>query len=76
VTAGRMIGSARIASGHSVEDLAALTRLRASILTAMEQDDFSMCGGDAYAKGHLRTLAPILGLDPDALVSAYEGESH
>jgi cytoskeletal protein RodZ len=42
----------------------------------MEQDDFSMCGGDAYAKGHLRTLAPILGLDPDALVSAYEGESH
>jgi len=76
MTAGRMIASARISSGQRVEQLASVTRLRASILTAMEQDDFSMCGGDAYAKGHLRTLAPILGLDPEVLVLAFEGSPH
>jgi len=72
VSAGRMIAAARIANGLSLEDLAASTRLRASILSAMEQDDFSLCGGDVYVKGHLRSLAPLLGLDPDALVSEFE----
>ena len=72
MSAGRMIASARIASGLSLEDLASSTRLRASILSAMEQDDFSLCGGDVYVKGHLRALAPLLGLDPDVLVSEFE----
>lgn len=72
MSAGQMIAAARSASGLSLEALAAITRLRASILSAMEEDDFSLCGGDAYVKGHLRTLAPILGLDPDDLVLAYE----
>jgi len=76
MSAGRMIASARIASGQSVEQLASVTRLRASILAAIEQDDFSMCGGDAYTKGHLRTLASILGLDPEVLVLAFEGSPH
>lgn len=72
MSAGRMIAVARTASGLSLEELATITRLRASILSAMEEDDFSLCGGDVYVKGHLRTLAPILGLDPDDLVLAYE----
>ena len=72
MSAGRMISVARLAAGLSIEDLAATTRLRASILSAMEDDDFSLCGGDVYVKGHLRTIAPIVGLDPDALVLAFE----
>jgi len=72
MSAGRMISVARTAAGLSLEDLATKTRLRASILAAMEEGDFSLCGGDVYVKGHLRTLAPILGLDPEALVLAYE----
>jgi hypothetical protein len=67
-----MIAVARTAAGLSLDDLATTTRLRASILSAMEEDDFSLCGGDVYVKGHLRTIAPILGLDPDVLVLAFE----
>ncbi len=35
----------------SLDDLAQATKLRASILSAMEQDDFSHCGGVVYARG-------------------------
>ena len=72
MSAGRMIAVARTATGLSLDDLAASTRLRASILSAMEADDFSVCGGDVYVRGHLRAIAPILGIDADALVLAFE----
>lgn len=72
MSAGRMISVARLAAGLSLDDLAATTRLRASILAAMEDDDFSLCGGDVYVKGHLRTIAPLVGLDPESLVQAFE----
>jgi acetyl-CoA carboxylase carboxyltransferase component len=40
-------------------------------LEAIEDDDFSLCGGDSYAIGHLRIIAKAVGLDGDDLVSAY-----
>ena len=71
MTAGRMIRAARLERGLSIDDLAEATKLRASILTAMEDDDFSHCGGAVYARGQLRGLAGVLGLDPDDLVDAF-----
>ena len=32
-------------------------------------DDFTLCGGDVYARGHVRTIAKVVGADPDALVA-------
>lgn len=72
MSAGQMLSAARTASGLSLEDVAHATKLRASILAAMEQDDFSHCGGTAYARGQLRSIAPVVGLDPDDLVDAYD----
>ena len=72
MSAGSMIRTARDARGLSLEDLAHSTKLRASILAAMEDDDFSHCGGMVYARGQLRAIAPVLGLDPEALVNAFE----
>jgi cytoskeletal protein RodZ len=57
----------------SLEELAQVTKLRASILAAMENDDFSHCGGLVYARGQLKAMAPVLGLDPDDLVDAFNG---
>ncbi len=71
MSAGNMLNAARVARGMSLEDLADSTKLRASILAAMEQDDFSHCGGEVYARGQLRAMAPVLGLDPDELVAAF-----
>jgi cytoskeletal protein RodZ len=72
MTAGEIIRSARTARGMSLDDLAAVTKLRASILSAMENDDFSHCGGTVYARGQLRAMAPVLGLDPDDLVDEFD----
>ena len=33
---------------------------------AIEADDFSPCGGDFYARGHIRTIAATVGARPDA----------
>jgi cytoskeletal protein RodZ len=66
-----MLREARTARGLSLDDLADATKLRASILSAMEDDDFSHCGGLVYARGQLRAMAPVLGLDPEDLVDAF-----
>ena len=72
MSAGQMLEAARVARGMSLDDLAQVTKLRASILAAMEGDDLSHCGGIVYARGQLRAIAPVLGLDPDELVDAFE----
>jgi cytoskeleton protein RodZ len=75
MTVGLLLRSAREQAGLSLADLAAATRLRASIISAMESDDFSLCGGAVYARGHLKMMAPILGLDPDELALQFDAES-
>ena len=58
----------------TLDELAQATKFRASILAAMEGDDFSHCGGVVYARGQLRSIAPVLGLDPDDLVDAFDDD--
>ena len=50
------------------------TRIRESIIRDIEQDDFSACGGDFYARGHIRSIAAVVGTDPVPLISAYDAE--
>lgn len=72
MSAGQMLRAARDARGLTLDDVAQATKLRASILAAMEDDDFSHCGGLVYARGQLRSIAPVLGLDPEDLVDAFD----
>jgi len=71
---GEVLNSARTAAGLSLDDLAAITSVRAGLLGEMERNDFSHCGGDIYARGHLRNIAPKLGLDATELVDLYNTE--
>ena len=71
---GEVLSSARSSARISLEDLAAATSIRAGLLNQMEKNDFSHCGGDIYARGHLRNLAPKLGLDGNDLVALYNAE--
>lgn len=71
---GEVLNSARTAAGISLDDLAAITSVRAGLLGEMERNDFSHCGGDIYARGHLRNIAPKLGLDAAHLVDLYNSE--
>ncbi|WP_328906193.1 helix-turn-helix domain-containing protein [Streptomyces sp. NBC_00234] len=71
---GRVLQQARIAAGLTVEEVSSSTRVRIPIVHAIEEDDFSRCGGDVYARGHIRTFARVVGLDPDPLVAQFDDE--
>jgi len=75
MTVGSQLRAAREAAGLSVADVAAATRMRGSIIEAMESDDFSHCGGDVYARGQLRMMAPIVGLDPEELANSFDAQT-
>ncbi|MEU6776918.1 RodZ domain-containing protein [Streptomyces sp. NPDC046759] len=74
VSVGRALQQARIAAGLTVDDVSSATRVRIAIVHAMEADDFAPCGGDVYARGHIRTLARAVHLDPAPLIAQYDAE--
>jgi cytoskeleton protein RodZ len=47
------------------------TKIRIKYLRALENEEWDVLPGPAYAKGFLRTYAQFLGLDGDALVDEY-----
>ncbi|MFH0173863.1 helix-turn-helix domain-containing protein [Streptomyces cacaoi] len=69
---GRALMQARIAAGLTVDDVSSATRVRIVIIHAIESDDFAPCGGDVYARGHIRTLARAVHLDPAPLIERYD----
>ncbi len=69
---GPELAAARTRLGLTVDQLADRTRIRPHVIEAIEVDDFARCGGDFYARGHLRTLARVLGLDAPPLLATFE----
>ncbi|MEU0931986.1 MULTISPECIES: helix-turn-helix domain-containing protein [unclassified Embleya] len=69
---GQSLAQARVRAGLTVERLSEVTRIRQVIIEGVECDDFEPCGGDFYARGHIRTLARATGLDPEPLVAEYD----
>lgn len=69
---GDQLRTARESAGVSVDDLAERTRIRPHVIEALEADDVSACGGDFYARGHLRSLARALGTDPEPWIARYD----
>jgi cytoskeletal protein RodZ len=71
---GSLIAKARKDAGLSLEDLAAKTNIRMSVLSEIEKNDFSHCGGETYARGHIRNIAAILKADQKEFIRLYEEE--
>ena len=69
---GPELVAARTRLGLTVDQLAERTRIRPHVIESIEVDDFAPCGGDFYARGHLRTLARVLGVDAVPLLRAYD----
>ena len=66
---GQALATARLAAGLSVEQVSDRTRIRRTLIVAIEQDDFSRCGGDFYARGHLKAIAMAVGVDAEPLLA-------
>ncbi len=71
---GESLAEARRQAGLTVTQVSEQTRIRESIIRDIEQDDFSACGGDFYARGHIRGIAGVVGTDPVPLIREYDAE--
>jgi len=74
LTIGQQLAEARRAAGLSVEAVSDSTRLRGTVIRAIEADDFAPAGGDIYARGHIRSIAHVVGIDPVPLIARFDEE--
>jgi cytoskeletal protein RodZ len=74
MTLGSTIRDAREAARISLESLSESTSIRLGLLTEMENNNFAHCGGDTYARGHLRNIASRIGLNPQILLDLYNDQ--
>lgn len=76
VSIGGTLAEARQAAGLTVADVSAATRIRVPLIRAIEEDDFAPCGGDFYARGHIRAIARAVGVDSRPLIAEYDAARH
>jgi transcriptional regulator with XRE-family HTH domain len=69
MTLGEVLAAKRGERGLTIEQAASATRIRAHYLSALESNELERLAAPVYAKGHLRTYALFLGLDPEPLVA-------
>lgn len=69
---GEALTEARRQAGLTVTDVSRQTRIRETIIRGIEHDDYSACGGDFYARGHIRSIARAVGVDPEPLITEYD----
>jgi cytoskeletal protein RodZ len=69
---GEEIRAARKGADLTIAEVADRAKLRVAVLQAIENDDFSLCGGDTYARGHLKVIAGILRIDSKSLLELFD----
>jgi cytoskeletal protein RodZ len=72
VSIGATLAAARRRSGLTVGEVSQRTRVTEPIIRGIEQDDYATCGGDFYARGHIRAIARAVGEDPVPLIDEFD----
>jgi cytoskeletal protein RodZ len=72
VSIGDALADARRQAGLTITQVSQRTCIRETIIRGMEHDDFSACGGDFYARGHIRSVARAVGADDEELIREYD----
>ena len=72
MTIGDQLKAARNERGLALADVALRTRVRERVIAEIESDNYKSAGGLTYARGHIRTLAQIYGMDVDALLREFD----
>jgi len=68
---GILLRQARESAGLSFEDVAKRTNIRSRVLQDLEAENFVSSGGNAYARGHIRSIARVLKANPDLLIEEF-----
>ncbi len=69
---GATLAAARRRAGLTVSEVSQRTRVTEPIIRGIEQDDYAACGGDFYARGHIRAIARAVGEDPVPLIDEFD----
>ena len=69
---GATLAAARRHAGLTVPDVCQRTRVRENIFQGIEHDDYAACGGDFYARGHIRAIAEAVGTDAAPLIEEFD----
>ena len=69
---GATLAAARRRAGLTVGEVSQSTRVTEPIIRGIEQDDYAACGGDFYARGHIRAIARAVGEDPVPLIDEFD----
>jgi cytoskeletal protein RodZ len=72
VSIGATLAAARRHAGLTVAEVSQRTRVRENIIQDIEHDDYAACGGDFYARGHIRAVAEAVGTDPAPLIEEFD----
>jgi cytoskeletal protein RodZ len=72
VSIGEVLAEARRQAGLTIPQVSQRTCIRETIIRGIEHDDYSACGGDFYARGHIRSIAGVVGADPEPLIREYD----
>jgi cytoskeletal protein RodZ len=72
VSIGATLAAARRHAGLTVAEVSRRTRVRENIIQGIEQDDYLACGGDFYARGHIRAIAEAVDTDPAPLIEEFD----
>jgi cytoskeletal protein RodZ len=75
VSIGATLAAARRRAGMTVGEVSQSTRVTEPIIQGIEQDDYAACGGDFYARGHIRAIAHAVGTDPAPLIDEFDSAS-
>lgn len=69
---GDALAEGRRQAGLTVTQVSQRTCIRETIIRGIERGDFSGCGGDFYARGHIRSIASAVGVNPEPLIEEYD----
>ena len=69
---GKFLRNARVEAGFSIAQIAEMTRITKSHITALEANDFESLPGAAYIPGFIRNYCKMVGLDSKPLIDAYK----
>jgi cytoskeletal protein RodZ len=72
VSIGDALADARRQAGLTITQVSQKTCIRETIIRGIERGDFSACGGDFYARGHIRSVARAVGADDEELIREYD----
>ena len=69
---GKLLRNARVEARFSIVQIAEMTRITKSHITALEANDFESLPGAAYIPGFIRNYCKAVGLDSKPLIDAYK----